>query len=685
MNKSFFVSALISVLIGISSLHAESAMQYYRKGYELQMQEEYFSAVEQYQAAVTKNAAYADAWIGLAQCSFALGEYRLCLTYLDSADLYVKNRSDVKNLRGFALIGLGKISDAREVFDSVLQVWPNDVDSRFGLAELEILEGRVAGAEKQYRAALIREETNRRALVSLALVSNALGKQDAAKKYISQAIQFHSDDPQVYYFGARLALQDGNRELAEQYVRRSLSLNPEYEDAYVLLENLLYNSKRYQECLEVSNQRLSSAGNESGTWYIRALCYAATGDVTNALQSFKTGLSRDPHDEILRTAMEMLILETLPVEDPVRIDAAAFHADKASEYMKKYYSVQARYEYQRSLRLNPLDCDVRLAYANLLLSDGYTESYVAELKFVQEQNRTKQIQNQLIEDTIEAYDSILNGTLPSAWGVNTLLLEKNRWNIGIYYLTVYDETRHPDATSVTVRGLCDIFSTSSKAHAVPVSESVSSFTQAFSQARAAGYDYFCILDFAETDRETAISLDMYSSRTGNKAGSWNVYRTGNDRYASSLRRLRECVISALPYYACLIERKGSVALIDAGAFEGAQSGSVWAVLPASALFTSNQGLGVSFEEKEVLGTFTVTAVGEEIAEGTVHQSGFYDRIAVGDVLVQLSENDLSESRPEGITGSSGTNAYGVTVISDDSAAVKSTDSSQLLQLLRSVR
>ncbi len=681
MNNTHRISAFIVSIALTGILYAQSAASYYQKGYDLQMQEQYFSAVEQYQAAVTKNKSYADAWIGLAECSYALGEYRLCLGYLDNADKYVKNRSDIRNLRGFALIGLGYTADARQVFEQVLKQWPNNLDSRFGLAELEILEGRVAGAEKQYSEALLREDTNRRALVSLALVSNALGKTAAARSYITQAISFHSQEPEVYYFGARLALQDGDLSLAESYIRRAISLDSSYDDAYLVLENLLYNSGRYEESLAVCDIRLSRNRNLANAWYVRGLCQSALGDVQGALTSYKTGLSIDPHDEILRMAMELLILEQLPVEDPERIAAAAYHADKAVEYIKKYYSVQARYEYQRSLRLNPLDCNVRLAYADLLLSDGYTETYVAELQFVQSQGKS----TQTIDDIVEGYTSILSSTLPASWNVNTLLLDKNRWTMGVYYLNSWDEPIHPDAVNITVRGLCDIFSTSSKADAQPVCQPVSSFTEAFSAARAAGYNYFCILDFAETERETAITLDMYSTRTGNKAGSWNVYRTGNDRYASSLRRLRECVVSALPYYSVLTDRKGSVGLIDAGAFDGAQTGSVWAVLPAAALFTSDAGLGVSFEESQILGTFTVTKVGEEIAEGTLSQKGFYDRMAVGDVLVQLSENDLAENGTEGTTGSSGTNAYGVTVIADDPAVLKTATSSQLLQLLRTVR
>lgn len=679
-NRRSFV-LLILCFLTASLVWSETAVQFYRKGRELQLAENYFSAVEQYQAAVTKNKSYADAWIGLAECSYALKEYRLCLTYLDSVDTYVKNRSDVKNLRGFALIGLGQTAEARQVFEAVLKQWPNDLDSRFGLAELEILEGRVAGAEKQYKEALLRQDTNRRALVSLALVSNALGKTAAARSYISQAVAYHSQDPQVYYFAARLALLDGELDQAEQFVRRAIALDDQSDDAQVLLESIFYNTGRYDEALAITDLRLARNRNLANAWYVRALCQTALHDVQGALVSYKTGLSVNPHDEILRTAMELLILESLPVEDPERIAAARFHADKAREYIKKFYSVQARYEYQRSLRLNPLDTDVRLAYADLLLADGYTETYVAELQFVQAQGKS----TVTIDDTVEGYTSILTSTLPAAWNVNTLLLEKNRWNIGVYYLNKYDETLHPDATNITVRGLCDIFTTSSKACAEPVTEPVVSFTEAFSAARQAKYDYFCILDFAETERETAITLDMYSTRTGNKAGSWNVYRTGNDRYASALRRLRECVVSALPYYAVLTDRKGSLGLIDAGVFDGAAEQSVWAVLPPGALFTSDTGLGVSFEENQILGTFTVTAVGEEIAEGTLSQKGFYDRMAVGDILVQLTQNEPVEGGTEGTTGVSGTNAYGVTVISDEPSTAHTGSSSDLLQLLRSVQ
>ena len=179
-----------------SGFSAGTALFNFNEGKNLQFQEDWYGAIEYFTEATRLNPAYGEAYFKLAECFYALDEYELALTNLDFASKYIKNRSDVENLKGFCFIGLGDLTKAENIFVTVLKSFPNDVDARFGLAELNILKGRVSGAEKEYKQALSRQNTNKKALLSLALVSDELENNEAANNYINQALKYHSGNPE---------------------------------------------------------------------------------------------------------------------------------------------------------------------------------------------------------------------------------------------------------------------------------------------------------------------------------------------------------------------------------------------------------------------------------------------------------------------------------------------------------
>ena len=82
------------------------------------------------------------------------------------------------------LLALGEKDKALEVFNQVLAVYPNDIDAHFGIAEIELYNGKFTGAELEYIEALKRQTTNRKALLSLALVCAETGRFTQSDKYL---------------------------------------------------------------------------------------------------------------------------------------------------------------------------------------------------------------------------------------------------------------------------------------------------------------------------------------------------------------------------------------------------------------------------------------------------------------------------------------------------------------------
>lgn len=636
MTKKLCVLCVLSLLF--SSLvigQTNTALDFYKQGKFLQTQQDWTGAVEQYQEALRLNPSYADVWVGLSECAYSMGEYSLALTYIESASKFLKNNSALMNLKGFSLIGLSRLDEARAVFLSVLALYPNDVDARFGLAELDIFNGRITGAEKYYKDALERQSQNKKALLSLALLSYELGNRQSAKEFISQALVYHNGESEVHFFASYMAVQEGNLAEAENYCRTAVKLSPRDEKSLEFLSLILYSRKKYTEAMEVCEQRISLNRNSALAWYIKARIYEKQGLLEDALRSYTTGLEIQSSDEIMRTSMENLINNRISIEDSRRSTWALPHIKNAQEAMSLFLSDRAEYEYKRALKIHPLDYSVRLKYADFLLQEKKYESYISQLKFIKAQGTT----NKNINDTIESYDSLLRSSLPVKWNTDPFYLDKTRYSIGLYFTSQRVQLLHPDSLLVTAQLLRETFQSEGFFRAANASEPVSGYAEAFRLARTASLDFFALIDFEETQRDLLLSLTLYSAKTGSEVQSFKVYRTGNMRYSLAVQKIVESVTKSFPQRGTIIARSGSTVLIDLGKNDGILTDTVFTIVEKGKLLLHDSAISLTYNPSSILGTVTVTEAGEEISQGIVKQQGFYDKINIGDELVLAADKE----------------------------------------------
>ena len=655
----------------------KTALSLFEQGQAKQFKNDFYGAVECYREALELNGRYAEAWEQLARCTYELEEYDLSLSYADTALLYSKNYSAIQNLKGMALISLGRLDEARAVFSSVLAKYPNDIEARFGLAELNLASGSLNAAEREYSDALQRDGSSRKALLSLALVSAEMGKTAIAERYINQAMRYHSGSAQVHYLASYLASRRGDAVEAERRGRSAVQIDGDYDKAYELLAAVLYSQKRYAEVIDICDFRLGRRRNLATAWYVKALSQLRLGDEEGAIETFTSGLSVAPDDEVMRLALEQLVLETLPVEDKRRGEWAQYHIQKAGEYKRNFDGPSERFEYQRALAVDPLNTVARERFADMLYRDNFWELYLSQLKFI-ENNRVartdgaasvqtdenspsmqpaqKSAQEIKNADTIEALESMLRTNLSHQWNIDPFYLDKTRWNVGLYYMDGNVQLIHPDAEPVFVKAVHDVF------NGVPTTtismrpQAVSGYGEAYRLARSSGMDYFIILSVQEMERSFSLTADLYLARTGTKATSLHIYRTGNDRVANSLRRLRQAVVDILPMRGKVLKQSQKTLLVDVGKSDGLVKGARFDVVKKGAITTADGGTGVSYRDSDRLGTFSIDMVNEEISQGTFSKKGFYDSLNIGDeiVLVKMPEktdeedadgNAVADTRP----------------------------------------
>lgn len=648
-----FLSVVLFTFASLAFSESLSALKLFERGVQKQNIEDYYGASEDFQQALQANKSYGDAWFHLSQVTYAIGDYTLALSYLEEADKYAKNRTDIQNLKGMILIALGRLDDARKVFTEILKKYPNDIDSRFGLAELDLFTGSFIGAKNQYEDALKRQGNNRKALLSLALISSELGNQDTARKYIEQALRYHSGESEVHYLAAYLEAKRGNFGEAEKRTRAAVQINPEYTKAYVLLCSILYAQKKYDDVIDMCDYLISKKRNTTEAWYLKGLAQNRKGDWKSCVETWNMALSINPYDEVMRSGLELIIMKKLPVEDERRVTWADFHVQKAREYTKSYFGEKARYEYQRALKINPFDDAARSEFAQLLGNTGLNENYLNQLKFIKqnqeklsdESDETAKLSSEQkkVNDTIEAYESLMKYSLAAKWNIDPFYLDKTRWHIGLYYTKSPVQLLHCDAEEIAAGMCADIFSGIASTSVALENRAVSGYGEAYRLARKNNLDYFVILNIDETEREITLGATVYSARTGTETTKFSSFRTGNDKFSSVLRAFRRDLLAMLPVRGKILQRSVNDILVDLGTVEGMKKDVVLDVIKAGKITTSDKGLGVTYEEKNHLGTIKINRSGEEISQGTLDQNGFYDRVNVGDeVLVKFRPDEKTE-------------------------------------------
>ena len=634
--------ALACVFVSAAAAQKRSAPDLFKEAQELQNKGQWYDAIDLYLEALQVNPQYGQAMYNLALCHFALESYDLASEYATKAAKYVKNNPDVQNLIGMSLVSLGKVDEARGVFEGLLKDYPNDVNGMFGLAELDLLDGRISVAEGRYLEALKRDDKNKKALLSLALVSAETGKTDVSEGYIMQALTYYSGESEVHYLGSYLAARAGDFVVAEQRSRGALSINGNFDKAYALLASILYAQGKYNEALDVCDFRIGRKRDLTDAWYLKGLAQVKLGDSEAAITAFETGLSLDPQDETMRAALELLVKRDLPLEDVRRDGWAAFHFDKAREAERNFDSVSESYEYQRALSLAPSNATIRRSFAGMLERQGARELYLEQLKFLKEtrqlaggEKRTRdQVQD---DDAIEAYESLLRNNLASRWGVDPFYLDKKRWNIGLYYTKRQIQLFHPDLEEISSQMAREIFSSIPSAYVDVQEQAVESYGEAFRLAREDKRDYFVVMAISETERTYSLDATIYSARTGTQTAQIRVYRTGNDRMAKCLQRFRQGVLDILPIRGKVLRNVQDKLLLDLGRNDGVMKGSEFDVVRRGAVFTKDTGPGVTYNKKDFLGTLKITAADEEISEGSYKKSGFYDTLNAGDEII-LTKN-----------------------------------------------
>jgi tetratricopeptide (TPR) repeat protein len=334
-------------------------------------------------------------------------------------------------------------------------------------------------------------------------------------------------------------------------------------------------------------------------------------------------------DEVARIALEDLVMDTSAVESSSRSPYAAWHFDRGAEFEQRSFFDKAIVEYRRGLEIDPSSKPGRTSYAELLRKRGLPAKQLEQLRFLADIGKA----DTPINDAIETYASLLSDSVSQAWKIDQYALEKRPYKLALFYQSGGEEGSHAGGRDILLRYLRDFILATPRFAVLDLPAEVSGPSEAFRRAREANADYYLLLGIQENERDVQLGGDLRVARTGSLAVSLASYRTGNDKIKEASVRLVDLLVSSLSPRGSLLKRREDSGLVDLGSQDGLKVGDRLLVLKKGSLDVAPEGLGPSYPSDALVADFTVSALDEEVCEGSLKSSGFFDTINTGDEVL----------------------------------------------------
>ena len=645
------------LLVLSAALGAQTALQSYEKAQQAFQRDDYWTAVDHFRKAILANPKYLEAYQGLAESFFGLGEYDEAFLQIQEALKLGKLSSVLNNLQGRILLGQMKLEEALALFQAVLVREPKDQGARFGLAEYQVMKGRLELASQQFEALRREDPSSLRALLSLMYVASARGDKTTFDRIASDALRLYSSDPRVHFSMASESYRRLDRVQARISLDKFLQLSSADDlRGWLLQIRLLLDERRDSEALKTIDESVIQgpavlrAPKDPRIWYLRAVTLTRLGRNPEASDSFRMALSLDPDNETWRLAYETWLLrQTLP-EDLLRKEPAKYHFTKARELTTKNFLSLALDEWRRGLMLDPFQTDARLARAEIWRRQGLATSSLEELELVAVQTPSYKALPFL--DQLESQRSRYSDTLPAAWGL--ALSDLNSLNspatsryfrpfeIAVFAVSEAQATQEYQAGTAFAEVFADEWDSYRNLHVKAASDlskswPVSGFNEAFLQARTSGLEYFVLLECHQGPRDFQADAKLYLARTGRLVQTFSVYKKGVQPVTLGLRELAATTAAVFPLRGSVLKRQNSEFLVNLGKRDGVVAGQKFNILrDGSALLTGDKSW-FSWNPSDLFGTWTVSAVDDWTASGKLEKTGFFDTIAAGDVVVFVKD------------------------------------------------
>ncbi len=300
-----------------------------------------------------------------------------------------KENASTQQMRADALMGLGKITEACDMYKSSIQLDPDLAPGYIGLGLCEFINGRTDTALQNVQQAIRLDPKNPDNWLALASFEKTLGKQEESLKAFDKAILIDKTNLDALSGRATILVALNRTDDAKANIEKLRALYPNHYLSKYLDSLIAFQSKDFPKARSLLESNLKIAPSHIDSLILLGSTYLESKDYELAKQSFNTALSLRSASIPIRTllAHTNLFLKqpkaALDIISPIlqTPNANATHFGLAGEALQQLgRHPEAQQMFSRAMTLTPNSSIPKLALGNSMILQGQLDSGLDLLK-----------------------------------------------------------------------------------------------------------------------------------------------------------------------------------------------------------------------------------------------------------------------------------------------------------------
>lgn len=217
-----------------------------------------------------------------------------------------KDNSKVITIYAKSELAQGEIEKAKAHFNEAYKLDKHNIETLLGLADIKYIEGEYKNSTQIYKNVYNQEKNDPEILIKLVQSEKKYSKKPKELKKYQQKLD-KTKNNYLEYYKAAMSFAQNNDILKEEYLKKSLLINPLYENAMGALVELYLKNKKYELAKGLIYNASFTLEKNYYYYYLCGLYNQALNNNKEAMQFYKTSLSLNNNFEVANIRILKLI------------------------------------------------------------------------------------------------------------------------------------------------------------------------------------------------------------------------------------------------------------------------------------------------------------------------------------------------------------------------------------------
>ena len=300
-----------------------------------------------------------------------------------------KNSAEISTLRGSASLALGKVKEAKDLFEQALKEKPDFSDALIGLAKYSLSERDIEAAMRFAEQAVTRNPENADAWLFKGDLLRAQGKTDPALAAYDQVVKLKPNNSPAYLNKAFIEIGTGKFEAAKADIEAARKVAPGSLMVFYTQALLDFNQGKHAAALESLQQVLRTVPEHMPSVLLAGAVQFALGSMPQAEQHLKLYIDKDPGNLYARKLLASILLKNRETQRAIAILSPALKSVQhdpqlfalaGESYMQAKDFAKATEYFEKASSIAPESAMLHTALSMSKLGQGDSARAVAELE-----------------------------------------------------------------------------------------------------------------------------------------------------------------------------------------------------------------------------------------------------------------------------------------------------------------